>query len=306
MSIYRRSFVTGVALLGAIITAPAALAADLRKDPFREAGVVGELHYVAGARHRTTVIMLNGSDGGTPSAKDAADLAASGYTVLALAYFKNWNGQPEGLPAGLRKIPLEYFFNAIDGLKKRPEVNARKVVLMGQSRGAELALLLASLRRDIAGVIAFSPSSYVWHAVSAPGVAAWTLKGKPVAYRMSAIDNALSSYDWFARAAPVAAARIRVEDIKGAVMLLSSRADKIWPASVYADEISATLARRRRPVTNIQFDDASHLLMGTGPGITKLQIPNTHITIDFGGTAEGNTLARLEAWTATKRFLASI
>lgn len=306
MSIHRRSFLAGLALLGTILTAPVAVAADLRKEPIREGGIVGELHYAVDARRKTTVIMLNGSDGGIPSAKDAADLAASGYTVLALAYFKDWNGRPEGLPASLREIPLEYFFKTIDRLKKRPQVNARKIVLMGQSRGAELALLLASLRRDMAGVLAFSPSSYVWHGVSAPGVAAWTLNGRPVPYRASAIDNALPPYEWFARSAPVAAARIRVENIKGPVMLVSSRDDKVWPAAAYADEIAATLARRRRPVFNLKFDNASHLLMGTGPGITKFQIPGTTMTFDFGGTAEGNALARREAWTAAKRFLAKI
>lgn len=306
MSICRRSFLASLILFGTILTAPTARAADLRKEAIRESGIVGVLHYAADAKHKTTVIMLNGSDGGTPSAKDAADLAASGYTVLALAYFKNWSGRPEGLPASLREIPLEYFFKAIDWLKQRPEVNARRIVLIGQSRGAELALLLASQRPDVAGVVAFSPSSYVWHAVAAAGVPAWTLNGRAVPYRASAVDNALPPRELFAQAPPMPTARIRVEDIKGPVMLVSSKDDKVWPAATYAGEIAAKLKKRGRRVTNLQFDDASHLLMGTGPGITKFQIPGTTMTFDFGGTVEGNTRARQHAWSATKRFLAAI
>lgn len=114
--------------------------------------------------------------------------------------------------------------------------------------------------------------------------------------------------EWFERVLPVEAARIRVERINGPVLLVSSRADKIWPAASYADEIAKRLAERGSVYTvqNLQFDDASHLLMGTGPGITKFDIPGTTRSVDFGGTTEGNTRARSEAWAATKQFLAAI
>jgi len=46
--------------------------------------------------------------------------------------------------------------------------------------------------------------------------------------------------------------------------------------------------------------------MGGGPGFTKLEIPGTTYTFDFGGTPEGNADARQRAWTATKQFLAAI
>ena len=306
MSICRRAALCCLAFIGVVLVTPAAVAADVQTVPIRTNGIVGELHYAPDAKHRTTVVMFNGSDGGIPSAKDADDLARSGYTVLSLAYFKNWGGRPEGVPAALREIPLEYFYRAIDWLKTQPQVDPRKVVLMGQSRGAELALLLGSRRPDVAGVVAFSPSSYVWHAVGVAGVPAWTLNGRPVPYRASATDTTLSSYDLFAKAAPMPGARIPVENIRGPVLLFSSKTDGVWPASTYADEITSTLKGRRRQVENIQFGDASHLLMGTGPGMTRFEIPGTTMTFDFGGTAEGNTKARAEAWTKTKQFLAHI
>lgn len=306
MFICRRAALALLASAGSALFVPTALATDVQTVSVRENGVVGELHFVPGAQHRTSVIMLNGSDGGIPSAKDARDLARSGYTVLSLAYFRNWNGQPDGVPAALREIPLEYFFRAIDWLKGQPQVDRHRIVLMGQSRGAELALLLASRRPDIAGVIAFSPSAYVWHAVGVEGVPAWTENGKPLPYRASADDQALSPFDRFAKAAPMTAARIPVETIRGPVLLLSSRTDGVWPASNYADDIAISLRASGRRVQNVQFDDASHLLMGTGPGITKFQIPGTTITIDFGGSPEGNARARTEAWAAAKRYLADL
>lgn len=307
MSMCRRAAIGCLVLLGGALIAPAALAADVQTMPIREDGIVGELHYVPEAQRRTTIIMLNGSDGGIPSARDAGDLVRSGYTVLALAYFRDWRGQPEGVPAALKEIPLEYFYRAIDWLKSQPQVDPRKIVLMGQSRGAELALLLASRRPDIAGVIAFSPSSYVWHAAGvAGGVPAWTSDGQPVPYRESAADTTLSMFDLFAKAPQMAAARIPVEKIFGPVLLVSSKSDGLWPSSAYADEITASLLSSGGQVQNIQFDDASHFLMGTGPAVTKFQIPGTSSIIDFGGSQEGTIRARAEAWTLTKRYLADL
>lgn len=68
--------------------------------------------------------MLNGSDAGIPSIKDANDLDRSGHTVVSLADFKNWSGQPDGLPSALREIPLVNLYRAIDW---------RKLQLQGRS-----------------------------------------------------------------------------------------------------------------------------------------------------------------------------
>lgn len=306
MSIHHRTLLAYLAFLVAFALTPAASARDVKTVRVSDTGFVADLHYVSGAHDQTAIIMLNGSDGGIPSAQDARDLAQSGYTVLSLAYFQNWNQQPDGVPSALRNIPLEYFYRAIEWLKVQPQVNGRKVVLMGQSRGAELALLLGSRRSDIAGVIAFSPSSYVWHAVGSPGVPAWTENDQPVSFRVSATDTSLSPYDLFVKAPASDAARIQVENIRGPVLLLSSRTDGVWPASTYADEISARMRKCRREVQNIQFDDASHLLMGTGPGITSFEIPGTNMNFDFGGSTEGNARARAKAWKAVKQYLAQL
>nr|QQZ49018.1 hypothetical protein JKL49_17525 [Phenylobacterium glaciei] len=98
---------------------------------------------------------------------------------------------------------------------------------------------------------------------------------------------------------------IPVERTRGPVLLVSSRADTIWPATVYADEIEARLKSRkfRYPVVNLQFDAASHLLMGPGPGITRMEIPGGGFSFDFGGNALGTERARDAGWAATKSLL---
>lgn len=294
-----------------VLANPPAPAGSVARTEVREDGLVGRLHALPNARRRPAVIMLNGSDGGIPSGRDADDLAASGYPTLALAYFKDWHGQPDGVPASLNAIPLEYFFRAIDWLKRQPQVDPDRIVLMGQSRGGELVLLLASLRPDVAGVIAFSPSDRVWSGIPArdaktPPGAAWTLNGRPVPFQTMAFVRGLTMRDWFVRSVANTAAVIPVEKITGPVLLISSTADKLWPSDVSANAAAARLSTRKggARVQNLQFDDASHLLMGTGPGITTLTVPGTNFTMDFGGTAEGTARARAAAWDASKRFLA--
>lgn len=311
----RRHLLVTVALLAAtpaLAAQPTGFNSVIRTE-VREESLVGRLHALSDAQRRPAVIMLNGSDGGIPSGKDADDLAASGYPTLALAYFKDWHGQPDGVPASLNAIPLEYFFRAIDWLKRQPQVDPGRIVLMGQSRGGELVLLLASLRPDVAGVIAFSPSDRVWSGIPAqdakmPPGPAWTLNGRPVPFQNTAFVQGMAMRDWFVRSTPNPAAVIPVEKVTGPVLLISSTADKLWPSDVSANAAAARLATRKggARVENLQFADASHLLMGTGPGIIKLTFPGTSFTMDFGGTAEGTARARAAAWDASKRFLAAL
>lgn len=309
MALSRRVFLGSVA---AMTAATGAMGAEIKAIPVRENGIVGVFHLAPDMRRRPVVVMLNGSDGGTPSARSAADLVASGYPVLSLAYFQDWNGQPAGLPASLNAIPLDYVFRAIDWLKAQPAVDAGRIVLMGESRGGELALLVASLRPDVAGVMTFSASSRVWNGIprtydpATPPGPAWTLGGRPVPFQTSVPIPDLPMRQWFERVSPIDAARIRVENIRGPILLVSSKADGIWPGNLYADEIAAHLQNRRdhAAVRNLQFDDASHLLMGVGPGITTFEIPGTGQVVNFGGTPAGTVRARAEAWDAAKQFLA--
>lgn len=299
-----------------LLAAPFAIAAArvaatvpaIRRLDVREDDLVARFHATDGMPARPAVVMLNGSDGGLPSAADADDLAAAGFPTLSLAYFKDWRGQPDGLPATLNEIPLEYLFRGLDWLERRPEVNRGKIVVMGQSRGAELALLIGTLRPKLAGVIAYSPSAWIWGGVpDRPGApqtrAAWTLDGRPLPFRDSGADPAVPMREWFFRAAPLDAARIRAERIRGRVLLVSGLDDRVWPSDVFADQIAARLPAGR--VTSLKFANAGHLLMGTGPGITKLNFPGGG-SFDFGGTAEATTRARADAWAASKALLYSL
>ena len=294
-----------------------ALAQEVQRVDVRDSGLVGRLYAAVGASKRTGVLMLTGSGGGYPEEASARDLARAGFPVFALAYFRDRDGNPPELEQKqLRRVPLEYIFRAIDWLKARPEVRADRIAVMGESRGAELALLVGSLRPDVAGVIAYSPQEVRWGAVGGGG-AAWTLNGVPLSYAQTVYNRATPMSQFTdVLDGPVDvrnAAAIEVEHIHGPVLLISSRADAMSPSARIANDIEARLRANRFAyrIENVQYEDASHLLMGFGPAMTELRVndPVTkqfRFTMHFGGTAEGTEAARNAGWARVKEFLARL
>lgn len=122
-------------------------------------GFAATYYDAAGKDESVGVIVLGGSEGGK-SERRAQAFAAEGYPVMSLAFFK-----VPGTPEYLDEIPLEYFDKPIEWFAKRPSMKDRKIVLVGGSKGGELALLLASRIAEIGGVIAISPSSVVFQGI---------------------------------------------------------------------------------------------------------------------------------------------
>jgi dienelactone hydrolase len=252
------------------------------------------------------VIVLNGSNGGYPSSRIGRSLADNGNPALLLSYFSGQGSPPDaGLPTRLQDIPLEYFCRVIEWLHAR---TGQAVVLIGESRGAELALLLASRRADVAGVVAFAPSTAVWRAPgfspNEPVRAAWTLGGRPLPYLRDAADSGLTSVERFSRTLGqgAGAAAIPVEQIRGRVLLVAGDDDRIWPSGPMADSIASRAREHGGPeVQVLRYPNAGHLLMGPGPGRERFVAGN--FVVEFGGTEAGNRAARDDAWARTLSFL---
>ena len=303
-----RRYVFSIFLVLAVGASHSARTQEVQRADVREGGLIGRFYAAVGASRRTGLLMLTGSGGGYPDDAAARDLARAGYPVFAPAYFRDYQGNPSELEQKqLRNVPLEYIFKALDWLEARPEVRADRVVLMGESRGAELALMIGSLRPDVAGVIAFSPLGQRWAAVGGGG-AAWTLNGVSLPYVEGVYNRATPMSQWTdildGPADVRNAAAIEVEHIHGPVLLISSRADALSPSTRMANDIEARLHANGFPysVENVQYENASHLLMGFGRGQTEFRV-NDRFTIRFGGTAEGTEAARNSGWARAKEFL---
>ncbi|HAP63124.1 MAG TPA: hypothetical protein DCR93_27695, partial [Cytophagales bacterium] len=205
------------------------------EHPSLQAHLISKL----GNQIRPWVVLVSGSSGGYFPDHHVYGLVEQGYDILSLACFG-----VEGTPDKLVEIPLEYVQSAIDYARSELGGDSRGVVLMGPSRGGELALLYASHFHDVDGVIAYSPGTlvipetiHVWDAADLRS--SWSLGGDPVPFAPMPLMpeepgwvdfHGMYSSLW-ADSAVVAQARIPVEQITCPVLLLAGESDGVWPAA---------------------------------------------------------------------------
>lgn len=233
-----------------------------RRESLSTAGVIGTFVYPTGAVRRPAVLLLGGSEGGIASPLEAGVLAAQGYPVLALAYFKE-----PGLPQSLENIPLEYFERALRWLDRQAQVDTRHVAVLGVSRGSEAALLSGAYFPGLVhAVIAMVPSDAA--ICSYPGCLgpAWTLRGRAIPYTRQ-FDNPQPTDQ--------PAAIIPVQRIHGPIFLACGTADQTWSSCAYANAIIDHLdaSHDRFPHILHRYANAGHIvgsLVPDEPGWTDI------------------------------------
>ena len=275
------------------------LRAGATRREIRDSGVVAALYEPAGSIRRPLVVLIGGSGGGmTWQRQTAAVLASHGFAALAVAYF---NG--DGLPRSLSEIPLEYFEKAIRIAASSARVDSRRIAVMGLSRGAEAALLLAANFENISTVIDFAPSAFTWMGQRPPDypiVTSWTLRGKAIPFvptkearPYSATDNEAERHLRYLITHPDSAISsvIPVERIRGPILLFSGGRDPIWPSSFMSDLIATRLKnnRFRYDITHFSYDNAGHAFarpgyVSTSPGGFS------------GGIPSANAYAQRDSW----------
>ncbi|KQP22523.1 acyl-CoA thioesterase/bile acid-CoA:amino acid N-acyltransferase family protein [Pseudorhodoferax sp. Leaf267] len=292
----------------------------------RAQGLSGTLFLPAGAGPHPAVMVLNGSGGGINEPR-AALYASHGYAALALGYFKS-----PGRPDHISDTHLEYFESALQWLHGEVRPLGGFVALSGQSRGGELVLLLASLFPElVSAVIGYVPGAVVHSAQNACNPAngpdsrngpAWILRGEPLPHlwehnrtatwapwdhgpeprrHAHALLTALQDADAVERA------RIRVERIRGPVLLLSASDDGSWPSSLYGRMVAERLAAHRHawPVRHLDFEGAGHSIVF--PTVPTTQLVYAHPVSGrlstTGGAPAPNAHADEASWSAVRDFL---
>jgi dienelactone hydrolase len=261
-------------------------AAGVQRHPVR-GGLYGEGFDPAGGGRHAAALVIGGSDGGLTTAGMAALLAAHGYPAMALAYFR-----APGLPRELKDIPLEYFARALRRLAAQPDVDPRRVVVVGISRGGEAALLIgATYPQLVHGVVALVPSNVVNPALDGRS-AAWTLAGRPVPH-VRAED--------YRDPDPVRTpdAVIRAERVTGPILTASGGLDELWPSYDYTAALHERLDAHRFAYSHrdLRFESAGH---GLGAAIPYLPTVNDR---RLGGSAAADEAAKAALWPRILVFM---
>lgn len=239
-----------------------------------------------GRRH-PAVLIFGGSEGGLSVEPDARLLAAHGFPTLALAYF----GEP-GLPAELGRIPLEYFARALRYLDRQPEVDQRRVVTYGASRGSEAALELGVHYPGLVhGVVGIVPSSEVFPGLVTHGagrVAAWTFRGRALSF-------------------VGAAATIPVERIRGPILVAGGKQDLLWPSFYFAQDIADRSREHHGPPVHVyEYPLAGHFGYAAPYLPSANAVYHAGVRHPLGGTAAANAAVRADLWPRILRFLGGV
>ena len=266
--------------------------------------------------HRGVVVVYGGSEG-SPDYSRAQQLADDGYEVLSLFFF----GQPNQKPT-LANVPLEQFDEVADYIDKNIERAGEKdgddaapVTVIGTSKGAEFAELLAARGYPVDNLVAFAPAEYSYSGLdfSSRGeeLPSFTDRGETVGYasfRESSISagakmlwDMSTSYPVSYRATYEAAAanagddaRIELSDFGGSVLLFAGEADQMWQAEIAA----RALAEQGGNIEAHVYPDAGHAFFPNAD-----EVPNGW-QIMLGGTVDGNRAAHEDSEKILRERLA--
>lgn len=203
------------------------------------------------------LVFLGGSEGGMSltNARREAERQAyldAGFALLVIGYF----GLP-GIPSGLDRIELSGVLAAIEHSRSNPAVDAAKLSVLGVSKGAELALLLASRSVKISTVVGVVASDVVfgspeWYSTSS----SWSWQGQAIPFVPFSLRSALPLMQGNIRQSYEIAmqnqqayqqALIPVQQMQADVLLISGTADELWPSSEMSDRIIQRLQQHQYP-----------------------------------------------------------
>jgi dienelactone hydrolase len=185
--------------------------------------------------------------------------------------------------------------------------------VVGGSKGGELALLLGATYPDIKAVVAWVPSGITWKGISEQrSGSSWTRNGKGLPYvpwtftqedaikwQKGELDSmrhfyALDKID----PAVIEKATIKVEKIKGPVLLVSGTDDQTWPSSDFSHMVMQRLEKFKHPYEykHLKYEGGGHKVflpyLITGGSRTFI-----------GGTPRANAHGGMNSWAEMLDFL---
>lgn len=210
----------------------------------------------------------------------AKALCDEGFHVLALGYYL-W----KPLSAQTVSIPVDYAEKAVRFLKNYERLDIRRIGMTGLSLGAVYTLLCASYLPDISCVVSVSGFDFVvegcknmlfrqhksyfsYHGEDVPYESAEALSHlhrtlrelkKDTRYDFKSMNRFYYNECFTDR---TDASRIKVENIKGDVLLLAPAYDDTWPSDLAFPRIMNVLEEKKFPYRHecVIYERASHYL----------------------------------------------
>jgi uncharacterized protein len=257
------------------------------------------------------VVLLGGSEGGVSGAfPTAMALADRGWWCLVVGYLG-----VEDTPSVLSEVPLEPVLAAIAWLADHDGVLGPGVALWGASKGAEAAIVVATLSSAVTGVVSVSGSPVVFEGLDPRcRTSSWTVAGQALPFTRMRRLHALTI---FARKHKVATLRpiyergLRAVSSAGGstshldllavpVLMITGSDDRFWPAR----EMAERAERRVSCVRTLNLSDTGHLI--PPPGIPPVTEVGSMPALRTGGLVEAAPGAVCNAWNATTAFLAEL
>lgn len=258
-------------------------------------------------KYSGVVVTFGGSEG-SPAYETASQLAQQGYRVLSLFFF----GQPNQAST-LYEVPLEHY-EEIEAYIRQTMAETGDITLIGSSKGAEYAALLASHYDSIAHVVLYDPSIYVFAGLdfSKEAGSSWTQAGQPLPYlgfeNMGFMDilwslatkAPLSYLRTYAlaidQAKDLEATRIKVENSSADFLIFAGGQDQVWPSQRMAETL-----KHHQPKAQVHiYEEAGHAFYGHG--IVPLEVGYMAMGGEFAANqaaladSEERLLAQLADW----------
>ncbi|WP_240840022.1 acyl-CoA thioester hydrolase/BAAT C-terminal domain-containing protein [Acidaminobacter sp. JC074] len=256
--------------------------------------ISAKFFYIPSDEPLPVMIHVAGEEGIEGVEVNARLLASKGIATLALPICGYGN-----LPGEFKELPLENILRSIDYMKKIPIVDENRIGIMGGTRGAELALKIASMRSDLKVLIAANPCDVINQSVVkqiTTSKSSWTYEGKPVSFSKVNKLELMKLYAGrilFQKTYAMKPcynhenAMIDTSKIRAKTLLLAGKHDERWDSVMMAGRIKQGLD------CTVKTYEAGQIL--GGPGC----LPTTsfqQLSFSLGGTPEGNGISQNASW----------
>ncbi|XP_018415555.1 PREDICTED: acyl-coenzyme A thioesterase 1-like [Nanorana parkeri] len=243
------------------------------------------------------IIDLYGTGGGLMEHR-ASLLANHGFATMALAFFDY-----DDLPNNLGGLHLDYFREGLEFLRRHPKVNKQEIGIIGLSKGADLAITMATFLPGVKAVVSISGcNANTMAPLPCDGFVQPCLGFSAEKIKFTEAGEAdLSEFMEDPMDPAFQECLIPAERSSASFLLLSGLDDKNWPSALYTKQFVARLKEHNKDVESCYYPGAGHLLE---PPYFPLCKASKHKLLGmpmlWGGQLRAHAKAQEDAW---KRIL---